>query len=224
VIGDRLGRRRAVIGSYRKRSMRQLKSKTRVGTVFGSVLLLASLISSDSLAYCLTADATPWSNTNTKTIALNTSFPSAMRTPLDVAIKQWNMTQSALVYATPVYTTGWQVYAFNGQLTSFTAAGLPDTLPGYASGAGASPWHSGGSLMLNSEFTWVNGSQNIPFKIADTATVVVHEVGHFNGLSHPTRCTDGVTADEAASVMTAINTGTRRYVNADDIAYQRWRY
>ncbi len=147
-----------------------------------------------------------------------------MRSILDVTFSLWNMSASTLVYGSPTYAANFASQPFFGQYTSFTALGFPDTLPAVSSKMDVSPTHPNGALALNSNFSWINGSQNIPFKIADTATVVVHEIGHFNGLSHPDNCSDGITSAEQAAVMTVIETGIRREPRADDIAYQTWRY
>jgi hypothetical protein len=147
-----------------------------------------------------------------------------MRTVIEVAIKSWNMSGSALVYGTPTYAANFASQPLFGQYMSFTSVGLPDTLPAVSSKRDVTPTHPNGQLRLNSSFTWINDTQNIPWKIADTATVVIHEIGHFNGMSHPENCSDGITANEAASVMTVVNSTLRRYLNVDDTTYQRWRY
>lgn len=86
------------------------------------------------------------------------------------------------------------------------------------------PSHSDGAILFNTAYTWVNGSQNIPSFVADTETVTVHEVGHLNGMNHPSACGGTPTAAELASVMTSVSTGTRRNLGVDDIAYQTSEY
>ncbi|MFG1670548.1 matrixin family metalloprotease [Streptomyces sp. Y7] len=164
---------------------------------------------------------TKWDSTSTsKLIAANTTFPNKLRSGLGKGLKQWNRSGSHLRYDSPVYTAGWQIYAFRA---SYSYTSLMGSAPGYAqaqrSGSGT---HKGGTLYLSNRFTWVNASQNISQKKADVQTVAVHEVGHFTGLAHPwaPHCADGTayTDAEKKSVMTAIPTGTRRALNSDDIA------
>jgi hypothetical protein len=186
---------------------------------------LTAMASSEAAAYCITTKNNPWSSPGSaKNIVFNTLVPSSMRTVIEVAIKSWNMSGSALVYGTPTYAANFASQPFFGQYMSFTSVGLPDTLPAVSSKMDVTPTHPNGQLGLNSSFTWTNDTQNIPWKIADAATVVIHEIGHFNGMSHPENCSDGITANEAASVMTVVNSTLRRYLNVDDTTYQKWRY
>ncbi|GAB7107237.1 hypothetical protein JCM4814A_55510 [Streptomyces phaeofaciens JCM 4814] len=186
------------------------------GSVIATVLVGAT--ASPAQAYCRTG-MTKWNATGAKTIGANTTFPSGMRNGLNGGLKQWNRSGSALTYNSPVYTGGWQIYAFRA---SYSYTSLMGSAPGYASAQRSGGTHNGGTLYLSNRFTWVNASQNIGEGKADVQTVVVHEVGHFNGLAHPwaPHCSDGsaYTDAEKKSVMTAINTGTRRALNSDDIA------
>lgn len=171
-------------------------------------------------AYCRTGMGI-WGNPSvSKTIGLNTTFPSAMRSGLAASLAQWNQPSSVLRYNAPVYTSGWQIYAFRGSHSYSTLMG---SAPGIASGAQTNN-RTSGELILSNQYTWVNGSQNITGGTADVQTIAVHEVGHFTGLAHPWigsgACSDGTTytTAEQGSVMTTINTGTRRNLNSDDIA------
>lgn len=103
------------------------------------------------------------------------------------------------------------------------------TAPGYAQRSFISgTTHDQGDLWLSDRYEWINGNQNVTGGVADTATVVVHEMGHFTGLAHPNPgpCTDGTdyTAAEQFAVMTTVNTGTRRFLTTDDIAGVRSLY
>ncbi|MFY1653920.1 matrixin family metalloprotease [Solwaraspora sp. WMMB762] len=185
-----------------------------VGSV-GAVVIAAGPAS----AYCRTG-MTKWNNTTySKTLGVDPSFPTAMRTGLSNGLTQWNRSGSTLRYTTPDYTSGWMIYAFRG---SHSYSPLMGNAPGYAQTMVSGSTHSGGNLILSNRFSWVNGSQNISGGVADVQTVAVHEVGHFTGLAHPWigHCTDGTsyTPAEQASVMTTINTGTRRTLNSDDVA------
>ncbi|WP_418956116.1 matrixin family metalloprotease [Streptomyces tritici] len=159
-----------------------------------------------------------WRTSGTKSLAANTNFPRSLRDGLKGGLTQWNRSGSGLKYAAPTYTSGWQIYAFRA---SYTYSNLMGPAPGYAATQRSGSSHNGGTLYLNNRFTWVNGSQNISARKADVQTVVVHEVGHFTGLAHPWpgHCTDGTayTDAEKKSVMTTINTGTRRSLNSDDV-------
>jgi hypothetical protein len=174
---------------------------------------------SPAAAYCRSG-MTTWNSTSfSKTLGVSTTFPTDMRTGLSGGLTQWNQSGSALVYNTPTYTTGWLIYAFRG---SHSYSPLMGSAPGIALTMVSGSTHSGGELILSTQYTWVNASQDINAGIADVQTVAVHEVGHFTGLAHPWPgpCTDGTsyTSAEQLSVMTTIATGTRRFVNSDDIA------
>lgn len=185
---------------------------------------LVGVTASPAEAYCRSG-MTKWNSTSAKTIGANTTFPSSLRSGLDGGLKQWNRSSSALRYNTPAYTGGWQIYAFRA---SYAYTSLMGNAPGLAATQRSGSTHSGGTLYLSNRFTWVNASQNIGEGKADVQTVVVHEVGHFTGLAHPwpDHCTDGTayTDAEKKSVMTTINTGTRRALNSDDIAGVRAIY
>lgn len=186
---------------------------------------LVGVTASPAAAYCRTG-MTKWNSTSTsKLIAANTTFPNKLRSGLDKGLKQWNRSGSKLRYESPIYTAGWQIYAFRA---SYTYTSLMGSAPGYAQAQRSGSTHKGGALYLSNRFTWVNASQNINQKKADVQTVAVHEVGHFTGLAHPwaPHCSDGsaYTAAEKKSVMTAIATGTRRALNSDDIAGVRAIY
>ncbi len=175
-------------------------------------------------AYCITASANPWTSAGTKTLYANPAIPLAIRSSIADALSRWNISGSALVYDPPVFTASWAIYSFRADWVSFASVPLSNTLAGYASGAGTSPSHSGGLLLLNSYWTWVtNGTQDVANHIADTATIVVHELGHFNGLSHQVDCPP-VTTAEAASVMVPVLTGQRWLPNIDDFTYQTGAY
>lgn len=186
------------------------------GTVLATALV--GIAASSASAYC-TSGMVKWKTSGTKTLGANTNFPSGLRNGLRGGLTQWNRSGSDLRYAAPVYTGGWQIYTFRA---SYSYSSLLGSVPGYASTQRVGSRHTGGTLYLSNRFRWVNGSQDIRAGIADVQTVVVHEVGHFNGLAHPWKphCSDGTayTAAEKASVMTAITTGTRRALNSDDIA------
>ncbi|MBT2490221.1 matrixin family metalloprotease [Streptomyces sp. ISL-96] len=162
---------------------------------------------------------TKWKTSGTKSLAAKSNFKSSLRSGLKGGLAQWNRSGSNLRYAAPTYTSGWQVYAFRA---SHSYSELMGASPGVALTNVHAGRHTGGTLILSNKFTWVNGSQNISAKRADVQTVVVHEVGHFTGLAHPRldHCNDGtdLTRAEKGSVMTTINTGTRRKLNSDDIA------
>jgi hypothetical protein len=177
-------------------------------------------------AYCESAKNRLWSApTAAKNLIFNQLVPSGMRSWIDTAVKSWNMSDSKLVYGTVTYAANWADQPFSGQYADFVSHGFPDTLPAVSQGMDASPTHDKGRLTLNSSFTWkTDGTQSIDWKIADVATVVIHEVGHFNGLSHPDQRSDGITAEENASVMTVVKTETRRYLNSDDSTFQKLRY
>ncbi|MBD0712239.1 hypothetical protein BU197_29010 [Streptomyces sp. CBMA291] len=186
----------------------------------GSVVAacLVGVTATPASAYCRSG-MVKWASSGTKSLGANTTFPSNLRAGLNGGLTQWNRTGSALRYASPTYTSGWQIYAFRA---SYGYTSLMGTAPGYAATQKSGSSHTGGTLYLSNKFTWVNGSQNINAAKADVQTVVVHEVGHFTGLAHPwaPHCTDGTayTTAEKNSVMTAINTGTRRALNSDDVA------
>ncbi len=147
-----------------------------------------------------------------------------MRAAVQSALLNWNMTGSTLVYNNPVYTSSWMLYSFTGRMANFASFGLPTSDPGYSLSVDQQPTHSLGSMLFNQAFSWVDASQNLPSGIADTATIAVHEAGHHNGMSHYWDCATPPTAAELASVMNTINTGTRRNLNSDDIAYQTSEY
>ncbi len=196
--------------------------KNLIRLLMACVLVLASFGfgsgTQPASAYCSTGMGKWGSPSAAKKIVLSTSFPSAMRPGLASALAQWNQPSSVLRYSTPLYTSAAGPYAFMGKYAYSTLMG---TAPGLAYGSTTAN-HNSGTLFLSSKFTWVNASQNITAGKADVQTVSVHEVGHFTGLAHPWvgPCTDGTayTAAEQASVMTTINTGTRRNLNSDDIA------
>ncbi|MGA5204367.1 matrixin family metalloprotease [Streptomyces variegatus] len=193
------------------------------GTVMTTALV--GLSASNAEAYCRSG-MTKWVSPGTaKTIGANTTFPSSLRAGLNSGLKQWNRSSSALRYNSPVYTSGWQIYAFRA---SYSYTSLMGNAPGYAAAQRSGSTHKGGTLYLSNRFRWVNGSQNISQGKADVQTVAVHEVGHFTGLAHPwpPHCSDGssYTNAEKKSVMTAVNTGTRRALNSDDIAGVRAIY
>ncbi|MGW2562239.1 matrixin family metalloprotease [Streptomyces sp. NPDC001514] len=186
----------------------------------GAVLAtgLVAVTASPASAYC-TSNMVKWQSSGTKSLAGNTTFPSRLRNGLNGGLTQWNRNGSGLRYASPTYTSGWLIYTFRA---SHSYTSLMGAAPGYAATQKVGNRHTGGTLYLSNRFTWVNGSQHISRGKADVQTVVVHEVGHFTGLAHPWRphCTDGTayTAAEKASVMTAIDRGTRRKLNSDDVA------
>ncbi|MGW1886203.1 matrixin family metalloprotease [Streptomyces sp. NPDC001970] len=186
------------------------------GTVLATALV--GMAASPASAYC-TSGMVKWQSSGTKSLAANTNFPSVLRTGLKNGLTQWNRSGSGLRYAAPTYTSGWQIYTFRA---SHSYSSLMGTAPGYAATQRVGSRHTGGTLYLSNRYIWVNGSQNISNGRADVQTVVVHEVGHFTGLAHPWRphCTDGTayTTAEKNSVMTAIDTGTRRSLNSDDVA------
>lgn len=204
--------------------VRSVTTHARTAAVLGTAGLVAAtalvgVTASPAEAYCRTG-MTKWNSTaNAKTIGANTTFPSGLRSGLNGGLTQWNRSGSALRYNAPVYTSGWQIYAWRA---SYSYTSLMGSAPGYAAAQRSGSTHSGGTLYLSNRFTWVNGSQDINAGKADVQTVAVHEIGHFTGLAHPwsPHCTDGTayTDAEKKSVMTAINTGTRRSLNSDDIA------
>jgi hypothetical protein len=159
-------------------------------------------------------------------MVFNELVPSTMRSWIDGAVRTWNMSGSALTYGAVTFASNWASQPVSGQYASFTSLGFNNTVPGVSQGMHVSP-HSTGRMTLNSNFTWrTNGDHSVPWNIADVATVVVHETGHLNGLTHPEVCGQyrTLTADEQASVMRVIDIGIRRALSADDVAYQQWRY
>jgi hypothetical protein len=220
----------AATNTYRGLILRSVKTNGRAALVLataGTVIAtaLVGVSASPAAAYCRSG-MTKWNSTSSaKTIGVNTTFPSVLRNGLNGGLTQWNRSSSALRYNSPVYTAGWLIYAFRA---SYSYTSLMGSAPGYASTQVSGSTHNGGTLYLSNRFTWVNASQNIGQGKADVQTVVVHEVGHFTGLAHPWPgpCTDGsaYTSAEKGSVMTTINTGTRRALNSDDIAGVRAIY
>jgi hypothetical protein len=204
--------------------LRWVRTKGREAAVLataGAVVAtaLVGMSASPAAAYCRSG-MTKWNSTaNPWSIAANTTFPSGLRNGLKGGLLQWNRSGSNLRYNAPTYTAGWQIYAFRA---SYSYTSLMGSAPGYAAAQRSGGTHNGGTLYLSNRFHWVNASQNIGQNKADVQTVAVHEVGHFTGLAHPwpAHCPDGsaYTAAEKKSVMTTINTGTRRGLNSDDIA------
>jgi hypothetical protein len=185
--------------------------------------VVASLIAgygSPASAFC-TTDFTTWRDPGTaRVMGVSTTFPSGMRSGLEGGISQWNRSGSILHYNPPDYVVTWPHYKFMGE---FRYSSIMGSAPGYSvRDAFRGNTHDFGTLFLSDRYTWINGSQDIRGGVADTRTIVVHEMGHFTGLNHPdpAYCTDGstYTVGEQYSVMTPINTGTRRFLTTDDIA------
>ncbi|MEJ3750654.1 matrixin family metalloprotease [Actinomycetes bacterium KLBMP 9797] len=200
--------------------MRLLTSITRgalAGTLVAGVLAVAAAPAS---AFC-TNGFTTWRDPSVaRVLGVPTTFPTAMRSGLEGGISQWNRSQSVLHYNPPDYVVSWPHFKFRGEHRYSSIMG---SAPGYAlREAIVGNTHDFGHLFLSDRFTWVNGNQDILGGKADTRTIVVHEMGHFTGLNHPdpTVCLDGTpyTEAETFSVMTTINTGTRRFLTTDDIA------
>jgi hypothetical protein len=194
-----------------------------VGTLVGGAVAVTGTPAS---AFC-TSDMTTWkSPTVSRGMGLDPSFPTGMRWGLEHGTKQWIRSESVLRYDTPSYQDGWLLFKFRGEHAYSSIMG---TAPGYAQRLVISgTTHDQGDLYLSDRYEWINGSQNITGGVADTATVAVHEMGHFTGLAHPIPgpCTDGTdyTAAEQFAVMTTVNTGTRRFLTTDDIAGVRSLY
>lgn len=172
---------------------------------------------SPAQAFCTTGKSR-WGEDLTPLMGVDPSFPTAMRNGLEQGILQWNRPNSALVYSPPDYNDAWRLFRFIG---SFQDTSMFGPAPAYAFTEDGGT-HELASLYLSQDFTWINGNQDIVNGVADTQTIVVHEMGHVTGLNHPDPgpCTDGTayTAAEQAAVMTTVRTGTRRVLNSDDIA------
>lgn len=181
--------------------------------------------SPNASAYCTTG-MSRWLTASTMYyLAVAPSYPSHLALGSSNAASQWNAIAGSNLRTSYLNTPNYTSYPLQGYY--FWPSGLSGVIaPGFASkgGTAGSYNQTWGAMYLNPSYTWINGSQDIANKKADVQTVVVHELGHMHGLAHPypyaPHCTDGTAYTEAekSSVMTAINTGTRRLINSDDRA------
>jgi Matrixin len=90
-------------------------------------------------------------------------------------------------------------------------------VPGITLGPATSGTHATASVILNSRFTWnTSGTMNQAQRRTDVRTVSLHEIGHANGLHHPSAC-GAMTAAEVASAMNP-NWTNKPNTNSDDKA------
>lgn len=192
-------------------------------TAFAALSLPQVAAAPDAAAYCTSAMSRWASSSSPRTLAVNTNFPTKLRSGVSAAAVQWHGVTNSTLKTGYVMSSKYASYALQSYYT-WPSSLSGYSIPGYASkgGTAGSYNQTWGTAYFNPAFTWVNGSQNIPGGTADVQTVAVHELGHIHGLAHPwaPACTDGTsfTTAEKASVMNAISTGTRRTLTSDDRA------
>lgn len=191
---------------------------------FAALSFLSTATAPPSSAFCISG-MSRWVNDRTYVAAISTGFPTSMRSGTKAAALAWNNVSGSSLKTGYTVSASYATYPLQIRYQwPTTLSDFVDEVPGWASKGGAAGKYNQtwDHVYLNPTFTWVNGSQNIGKKIADVQTVVIHELGHVHGLAHPApgHCTDGTayTSAEKISVMTAINTGTRRNLTADDVA------
>jgi len=202
----------------------------RVGAAAVAIgLAIASLTigAAPAQAYC--KFGTTWTSPGTtKYLAgYSTNIPTAMRPAINAASVAYNLTSGSTlkVGSTTYYSTA-DSFAAQPFKISLSDPGemMPASTPGVT---WRGSWNPGtdnlnkAQVYLNPGWTW-STSFNQSTKKADTATVVIHELGHAHGLAHPwdtTYCTDGgsLSTAETASVMNATFTN-KRTLTSDDIA------
>ncbi len=165
------------------------------------------------------------------------TVPSGWTSAIDASRSQWNgITGSSFSYSAPVRVTG-PLPPAGGHGTAIryydihTNDGIPLSTPAWTSNLDPlSVNHSIAYVNLSSKWSWnTSGTLNQATHTADVRTVVVHEMGHANGLAHPwqSNCAGAggrsMSAAEQASVMNV--TFTQKWnTNSDDKAAMAYLY
>ncbi len=181
-----------------------------------------------SESYC-TIGWTRWSSGNTPPVAVWSSVPGSWDSSINNSRVEWdNQTVNAWWPHTSTLNIPYPEfnpygpYQWNMYYGNFVSWGIPNSWPG-ATYNGSGSTHSTSSMYFNSNWSWnFNGTLNEASMQADVHTVVMHEMGHANGLGHPWDCGSMTTAEQQSAMNADF---TRKWdINSDDAAGIHARY
>lgn len=160
-----------------------------------------------------------WTSTSSVKVpyALSSGLPTSLRSAVSLANQKWNsLAGSTLKTGALVVTSNVDLYAAAQLTVAYrdTEAAFGVYAPAVTSYAatGSNRAH----IDFSNKWTW-STSFDRTAKVADTASVAVHEFGHAYGLNHMDVAPGPYSAAQVAAVMNP-NYQVKRTPNSDDIA------